>query len=136
MSWLRLDLADGRTDYRPGEEVVGSVSWSLAFGEEPVEAAEVHLLWFTRGKGDRESEVVASRRLAGSTTSEHRDFRLRLPAGPYSVRGKLVSIVWAVEAVLEPGGQANRIEITVSPTGREIALHPDLPDRADLPDPG
>lgn len=129
MSWLRLDLAHGRTDYRPGEEVTGSVSWSLGFGEAPVEAAEVHLLWFTRGKGERESEVVATRRLpAGSTRSDHLDFRLRLPAGPYSVRGNLVSIVWAVEAVLEPGGQANRIEITVSPTGREIALHPDSPE--------
>lgn len=127
MSWLRLDLADGRTDYRPGAEVTGSLSWSLDFADEPAKSVRVRLLWFTRGKGDRESEVVATERVATGSRSGRSDFRLRLPAGPYSVRGKVVSIAWEVEAVLGDGELTERIGIVVSPTGREIALHPDPP---------
>lgn len=127
MSWVRIDLTGGRTGYRPGEELTGTVSWSIDPGGEPVEAAEAHLLWFTRGKGDRNTEVVVTERLEGAPSrSDRRDFRFRLPAGPYSVSGKLVSIVWAVEVVLDPGARAERIEITVSPTGREVLLHSDL----------
>lgn len=125
MSWLRLDLADGKTDYRPGEEVAGSLSWSLDFADDPPQSAHVRLSWFTRGRGDRESEVVATERLATGARSGRSDFRLRLPAGPYSVRGKLVSIAWEVEAELGAGERTERIGIVVSPTGREITLHPD-----------
>lgn len=127
MSWVRIDLENGRTAFLPGEELTGTVSWSLDPGEEPAESAEVHLLWFTRGKGDRDSAVVATERLEGAPSrSERRDFRFRVPEGPYSVSGKLVSIVWAVEVVLDPGERAERIEIVVSPTGREVLLHGDL----------
>ena len=130
MSWIRLDLVEGRTAFRPGEEVRGVVSWSFDGGEEAPESVEVHLLWFTRGKGTRDSEVVATESLGDAAAlgglSGAGDFRLRLPAAPYSVSGKLVSIVWAVEAVLDPGARAERVEITVSPTGGEVLLHSDL----------
>lgn len=132
MSWVRIDLENGRTAFLPGEELTGTVSWSLDPGEVPAESAEVHLLWFTRGRGTRDSGVVATERLEGAPSrSDRRDFRFRLPAGPYSVSGKLVSIVWAVEVVLDPGERAERVEIVVSPTGREVLLHPDLEGSAD-----
>ena len=127
MSWIRVDLAEGRTAYRPGEAVEGTVSWSLDPTDDAVGSVDVHLLWFTRGKGDRDSKVVATERLEEAPSgSGRREFRLRLPAAPYSVSGKLVSIVWAVEVVLSPTDRAERTEITMSPSGREVLLHPDL----------
>lgn len=133
MSWISIELDDGRTAYRPGEEVTGAVLWVIdgeeGHGAEPpeIESAEVRLIWFTRGRGDRDSGVVAAEMLPGPQATDRRSFSFRIPEGPYSVSGKLVSLIWAIEAVLEPGSRAARTEITVSPTGREIALYPDLP---------
>jgi len=124
MTFIEIELDDGRTSFRPGEELAGSVLWDLSEGE-PVASAEVRLVWFTRGRGDRDSGIVAAEELAGPQAVDRRLFRFTLPAGPYSVSGKLVSIVWAVEVVLEPGSRAARTEIVVSPTGREILLHSD-----------
>jgi hypothetical protein len=126
VSWIEIGLEGGRTAYRPGEEVVGAVAWSLEEGEPPV-SAEVRLVWLTRGKGDVDSDVVASAELPSPGRLDRRELSLRLPEGPYSFVGRLVSLVWAVEVVVEPGGRAERTEIVVSPTGREIRLHPDLP---------
>jgi len=129
MSWITIEIDDGRTAFRPGEEVAGDVLWVIE-GEkgepEPVESAEVRLIWFTRGRGDRDSGIVAAQELSAPQATDRRRFSFTVPVGPYSVSGKLVSLVWAVEAVLEPGSRAARTEITVSSTGQEVVLYPDL----------
>lgn len=122
MSWIEIGFEDGRTAYRPGEEVAGAVAWSLEDGAPP-ERVEVRLVWLTRGEGDRDSGSAASEELPSPAPLDRRGFRLRLPEGPYSFVGKLVSLVWAVEVVVEPGERAERVEIVVSPTGREVRLH-------------
>ena len=38
-----------------------------------------------------------------------------VPAGPYSFEGKLITILWSVEVVAEPGSEAGRQDIVVSP---------------------
>lgn len=121
--WIEIGLADGRTAYRPGEEVAGAVAWSLEDGAPPVRA-EVRLVWFTRGQGERDSGVAATEALPSPAPLDRRDFRLRLPEGPYSFTGKVVSIAWAVEVVVEPGERTERAEIVVSPTGRPIEPQP------------
>ena len=126
MSWIEIGLEGGRTAYRPGEEVTGAVAWAIEEGEPPA-SAEVRLVWFTRGHGDPSSELVAAAELPSPAELDRREFSLRLPEGPYSFTGKLITLVWAVEVVVEPGGRAERKEIVVSPTGREIRLHPELP---------
>ncbi len=118
---VRVELEGGRAAYRPGEEVAGTVSWKPG-GEAP-EHAEVRLAWYTRGRGERDAEVVASQVLEAPAVSDRRSFRFRLPDGPYSFSGNLVSLVWTVEAVLEPGSRAGRADLVVSPTGREVLLH-------------
>lgn len=125
MSWLRIELDHDRTAFAPGEEVSGTVSWALE--DPPAERVEVRLAWFTRGKGDRDTGVAAWIELPGPLPSDRRDFRLTLPEGPYSFSGKLISLIWAVEVVADPGERAERVEIVVSPTRREVLLHPDLP---------
>lgn len=120
--WIEIGLADGRTAYRPGDEVAGAVAWSLEAGPRP-ERAEVRLLWLTDDEADRDSGVAVSVELPSPEVLDRRDFRLRLPEGPYSFAGKVVRIGWAVEVLVEPGARAERTAIVVSPTGRPIAPH-------------
>jgi len=88
-------------------------------GPDPTGEFEVRLGWRTRGKGNTDQDVVA-------TVKTGRDFWFRLPAdGPYSFSGKLVSLVWAVEAERGswPRKETVRQEFILSPTGREIELY-------------
>jgi hypothetical protein len=121
----RMEVAvdGGRESFSPGEWIEGTASWHLA---EAPESVELRLLWYTRGKGDQDMAVVEVFPFAYAAAEGRKTFRLRLPAGPYSFSGKLISLVWAVELVAEPGARAARAEITVAPGGREILLHPGL----------
>lgn len=132
--WGRLEIDGGQRVFAPGDEVAGKASWHL---EEAPESVEVRLYWETQGKGDRDVDVVASestgggeregsfQRLAGDGELP---FRFRLPEGPYSFSGKLISLLWGVELVAEPGGALGQVEIVVSPIGAEIHLgKPDAP---------
>ncbi len=104
MTELRIE----RTSFKPGETVEGAV-----VGGSP--AVEVRLFWYTEGKGTQDLEVVAT----AHPDADGR-FRLPLPAAPYSFSGKLISLIWAVEAV---GGETcPRVELLVSPDGGEILL--------------
>jgi hypothetical protein len=127
MSWIRIETRDGVTAFRPGDEVAGTVRWQL---DRPPRSLELRLFWYTQGKGDQDVGVVENLPLAETAPVGHRSFRFRLPAGPFSFSGKLISLLWAIEAVAEMGGagaQAERCEIIVSPTGREILLQPPAP---------
>jgi hypothetical protein len=116
---LHLELADGKTKFRPGETVEGVAFWELP--ERPT-AIEVRLYWTTQGKGTVDVEVVQSARFDGVAAQDRRPFRLTLPPSPYSVSGILVSIVWGIELVTEPKGENASAALTVSPTGEEIKL--------------
>ena len=126
MSWIRVETRDGVTAFRPGDDVEGTVRWQL---DAPPRSFEVRLFWYTQGKGDQDVGIVEVQPLASPEAAEHRPFRFRLPAGPFSFSGKLISLLWAIEAVAEPGDAVGRIELVVSPTGREIQL-PSLPGDA------
>jgi hypothetical protein len=119
MSGLHLTLADEKTKYRPGETLEGVAFWELA--ARPA-AIEVHLYWRTQGKGTADLQVVHTERFDGVAAQDRRPFRIPLPPGPYSVSGILVSLVWGVELVTEPKGEAANVEIVISPTGEEIRL--------------
>ena len=121
MSLIQVDIRDGYTAFRPGDVVEGTVFWQL----EPVPAeVEARLFWYTQGKGDQDVGVVETLPYPNPAPTERRPFRFRLPAGPFSFSGKLISLAWAIEVVAQPGDVAGRIEITVSPTGDEIRLGP------------
>ena len=124
MSRLQLELADGKTKYRPGEAVEGVAFWEL---DGPPKSIEIRLFWRTQGKGTVDVEVVQSLPQSSNGPRDRRPFRFVLPPGPYSVSGTLVSIVWGVEIVAEPSAESANAEITVSPTGEEIRLQKVLP---------
>jgi hypothetical protein len=126
MSLIQVEIRDGNTSFRPGDPVEGTVFWQL---EPPPEEIEVRLFWYTQGKGDQDVGVVETFPFPSPTPTDRRQFRFRLPEGPYSFSGKLISLAWAIEVVAQPGDVAGRAEITVSPTGAEIRLGP-LPGTA------
>src|SRR3954465_3126980 len=119
MDWMRIETRDGVTAFLPGETVEGTVGWHF---DAPARSVELRLLWYTEGKGDQDVGVVASVPLANPGMDEIRPFQIRLPAGPYSFSGRLISLVWALGAWPGPGSRAERLPITVSPTRQEILL--------------
>jgi len=118
MSNLHLELADGKTTYRPGETIEGVAFWELP---ELPKVLELRLFWRTQGKGTVDHQVVSTVAFDGAKPTDRRPFRFPLPASPYSVSGILVSIVWGLELVAEPGGSAG-VEIILSPTAQEVRL--------------
>jgi len=118
---LRIDLAEGRSSYLPGETVAGHAAWRL---DRAPASAELRLFWHTQGKGDSDQEIVQTVPFAAPQADDRRPFTLRLPPAPWSFSGKLVSLLWSLELVVAGEGAA-RVELVVSPTGRELLLHPD-----------
>jgi len=116
---LTLRTADGRTWFRPGAVVEGEASWQLV---EEAEAVEIRLFWYTSGKGTRDVEIVDSLRTANSGASGSRSFRLRVPDGPYSFSGTLITLSWAIELVVDPGGATERLDLVVGPRPVEVQL--------------
>jgi hypothetical protein len=119
MSSMTLELADGKTKYRPGEWVEGVAFWSLTAAPESI---EVRIYWRTQGKGTQDLEIVRNVKFTQVGLEDRRPFRLQLPAAPYSFSGKLITLAWGVEIVVEPAGESSNIEIILSPTGEEVRL--------------
>lgn len=124
MSRLDLILDSGRTVFEPGGIARGTVVWRLP---EPPERLEIHLLWYTTGKGRQDLEIVRTVELPATGSGEE-SFEIPLPAGPYSFVGELIVLHWALEAVAEPGLGSTRTEITLAPGGEAIRLEP-LPEK-------
>lgn len=120
---LRIGFRGGRTVFRPGETIEGAALWEL---DAAPELAEIRLLWFTRGKGTEDGEVVATQRFDAPAAGDTRAFSLTLPPAPFSFSGRLVSVLWAVELVVKPGTRFVRAEIVCSPLEAEIRL-PEIP---------
>ena len=117
MSNLAIEIS--RTEHLPDEIVSGAVAWEFASSPK---AIEVRLFWFTRGKGTVDAEVVAKTRIEQPLARDRQRFALRLPTAPFSFSGKLVSLIWAVEIMAEPGGENALAEIVMSPNRAEIVL--------------
>jgi len=94
--------------YGPGETVEGTVQWSLA---EAPEKLELRLFWFTRGSGGQSVEVAGTTLFQAPGLNGRQSFRLPLPNAPRPYRGKRLSIVWALELVSQPSGEAVRLEL-------------------------
>ncbi len=116
MSDISIQLEE--TALRPGESVRGTVRWSAAH----VDSVEISVVWFTNGKGDMNHHTADSLTVSAPATTGTQNFSFKLPESPYSFSGKLVSLVWAIEAVLSPDEESERCEFTLSPNGREVVL--------------
>jgi hypothetical protein len=119
MSDLKIDLAGERTAFKPGEPLSGRASWRVDF--QPT-SAELRLFWYTSGKGTQDVGVVTTMTFDSPRMQDQRDFTLPLPREPYSFSGTLISLTWAIELIVEPGGHVDRCEIVLSGTGEEVVL--------------
>jgi hypothetical protein len=117
--FILVETHDGTTSFRPGETVEGTVRWQLP---EPPESIELRLFWSTAGKGDQDLEVMETIPFENPGAQGRRTFRVRLPEGPYSFSGKLITLTWALEAVAQPGEKAGNVFLVISPTGEELRL--------------
>lgn len=118
MTRLTIQLAEDRTVWRPGEELRGSAAWE---GDTPA-AAELRLFWYTEGRGDQDVELVQTQRFDHAAPNDRQAFAFRLPAGPYSFSGQLIQLRWALELVMQPGGESTRCGFVLSASRREIQL--------------
>lgn len=116
---LTIETTDGRTWFKPGELIEGRASWYL---DEEVDAIEIRLFWYTSGKGTRDVGVERSLRIDGPDTSSYREFSFPAPDGPYSFSGTLITLAWAIELVLLPSGETERLDLGVGPRPVEVIL--------------
>ncbi len=119
MNDLRLFLKGNQTAFLPGATVEGALDWNLSGAAK---ALEVRLIWFTRGKGTPDVSIVDSSRVEAPGPSGELPFRFLLPPAPHSFSGKLISLLWAVEAIVYPSKEAARVQFVMAPAGREIVL--------------
>jgi hypothetical protein len=118
MSTLRIDVSGG-AGFKPGDSIGGRVSWQV---DQPPQSAELRLFWFTRGKGTQDVETIDSIPFPAPQMNDDRSFTLTLPRQPYSFSGTLISLVWALELIVEPGSNVQRQELVMSATGQEVVL--------------
>jgi hypothetical protein len=116
---LTIDIEGGRRNFSPAETLAGRVSWTVDFDPKSV---ELRLFWYTAGKGTQNVGLVTTMPFGTPVRSDRRDFRLNLPEEPFSCSGSLVSIVWALELIVEPAGRTERVEFTMAPGGTEVIL--------------
>ena len=118
-STLTIATDSGGTWFKPGERIEGTASWHL---DEDADALEVRLFWFTSGKGSPDVEVVAGKRMARPEISGSHSFEFTVPRGPYAFSGKLITLAWALELVVLPGGAAQRFDLVIGPRPVEVDL--------------
>lgn len=118
--------------HRPGSLLRAEIRWHLP--SAPLGGA-VELGWATTGKGSGDTQVVAQLELAELPPVDHtapaelqasdaRSLELRLPAGPYSFSGTLISLTWTLRARLAPYNERATAEIVLSTDGRAAPLKP------------
>lgn len=118
MSPLTIDIEQIQTAFLPGQVISGTASWNL---DKPPKQACLRLLWYTQGRGTEDVGILESVEFDMPRPTDNRSFEFRLPAGPYSFSGTLISLIWAVE--VEVAGECERVDFVVSPTGEEITLN-------------
>lgn len=119
MNSISVETSDGRTAFEPGEEISVDLNWDF---DQPPEAIELRLVWNSSGKGTTDVEVAQTERIDEPLGRNSRRITLTLPASPYSFSGKLVSIIWALEAVALPRETSSRFEIVIAPNRAEVQV--------------
>jgi hypothetical protein len=125
---ITISLDQSNTGFRPGETIVGTVSWS-DLGEHS-DKLETRLVWYTEGKGNQDIEVVKSLPSQVTQPDGSARFEFTAPTRPFSFTGKLISLIWVIEVVVFPSREGYREPITLSLDGSEIKLEKSLDEEA------
>lgn len=120
MNDVWIEIEGSRHAFHPLEELRGRVRWQL--DGRAADSIAVQLLWHTEGKGTRDADVVETVTIDRPPVRGERAFSMRLPAGPYSCSGKLLSIVWKLQTVVEPGDEVTQTDLVIAPGDAEVDL--------------
>ena len=91
---LQFDRVDRR--YEPGAPLTARYRVE-GLGDEPIEAVEHSVLWYTEGKGEEDLGVHFFARVEGEAARPGDGtitFHTRLPASPLSYEGVIVKVRW------------------------------------------
>jgi hypothetical protein len=119
MSELNIRLNSDRNTFVPGQTAEGVVSWQL--DDEP-QKLTLALHWYTQSRADGQSGMADCIEFERPGVNGSKPFSLEIPQGPYSFKGRLLSLNWVLELSASPGTGLARHAITVSPTGQEVHL--------------
>lgn len=113
---IRIQLDETRLN--PGGTLTGKVGWEV---EKLPRKAAVRLFWRTSGKGTEDLKVVDEIEVPQPARQQLFDFSFQLPLEPYSFQGRLLSITWGVEVVVDK--QNELAELVIAPEGiaRDLA---------------
>ena len=118
---ITISLTNEQTAFVPGNIIAGTIRWADI--KENTEQIDVRLIWYTKGKGERNHELLDSHPIVNPQNQGESGFQFAVPHRPYSFSGKLVSLVWAIEAIAFPDLEAEQLEVVISKDGKEIILH-------------
>jgi hypothetical protein len=65
-------------------------------------------------------EIVDEKIIETPSTNSSERFAFAAPRFPWSYAGQLMAITWAVEAAMEPKGEADRVTFVLGPDGNEV----------------
>lgn len=122
---MTIETTYNNLAFIPGDTLSGRVNWAadnLGTSSEMT----LRLFYFTEGNGRRDQKTVAEKSFPSGAGGGEFDFEF--PEGsPFSHRGKLFSIKWALEFRSAKGAKRSdrreRLELVYSPSGAEIDLY-------------
>jgi len=123
MSAFTVQLLPEKTALELREPIRGRVTWS---GAATPKRVEIRLFWRTEGRGDRDTDIAESLTFEQPLPTDERTFSLIAPLFPPSFSGRLISLVWALELVID-GKSAAVADLTLSARSGELSLdnHPE-----------
>ncbi len=132
MKGMELSLNAPGAQYFPGEELRGTLDWEL---ESDPARLEIALFWSTEGKGSGDSHTVATEVLESPGPRGRREFRFQLPEAPHSFQGRLISLIWGVEAICKKPKMQAFASFVMAPGGEALSvgepeegdMHPKVP---------
>lgn len=105
-------------EFTPGDTISGKVNWDIVSGAN---AVAFRLFWYTSGKGTQ--DVMVLEEVEWPISQGSAQFSFVLPNEPYSFSGTLVSLAWAIEAIILPDETSTaRHEFQLTPDGKELIL--------------
>ncbi|NWK55108.1 hypothetical protein HW115_05770 [Verrucomicrobiaceae bacterium N1E253] len=116
---FQIQVDYNHTAFTPGDTISGKLQWTPTSDAKTV---GFRLFWYTSGKGTQDIEVIEE--LEWPANQGEGSFAFTLPNSPYSFSGTLVSLIWALEAVLLPDQESESYVFQLTPDGREIHLQP------------
>ncbi len=116
---VELAIEQGRTAFEPGARLGGVAIWTAP--AQP-RGMELRLCWTLTGRGGRDLHLAETIPLPAPGAAERRPFVLTLPSAPYSFRGALLTLAWALDLVALPGEETARVHLVVAPHNQAIDL--------------